>query len=154
MNILGPFDASSERVPPLPVWLLQTFWGLAAVIGLGLYTAHDVLTRDAVPPTVRLAAASVPRPPLSPIVTGNAVPYPANLAREPLIVHFACDPEDARIARMIDPPPSGRPIVLRLDQSAEEMRSLYRGTHPLFPVDTRIVTTSCTQALIDRGEFP
>lgn len=76
--------------------------------------------------------------------------------REELIlsVHFACAEDDARVVRFYEAPPSGRIIVLRLDQSAEQMKDIYLGMDPRFPTDTRIIATPCVQDMIDLKAFP
>jgi hypothetical protein len=88
------------------------------------------------------------------VLIGNKVLYPPPPQYSPLVVHLACDQDDARLARIFDPPPSGQAIVLRFDQSADEMRLLATGKDLQFPKDTRLVTTPCMQAMIEHGEFP
>ncbi len=150
MRLEGPrSDAWLE--PGLPLLrLLQTFWGLAVIVALAGYSAYEAYRVE--PPPVRILQARG-LPPRA-VVTGNAVVNPL-LALEPSVtVHFACAEEDARIARIYDPPLNGRAMILRLDQSADQMRLVLAGTDGKFPADTRIVTTPCVQDMIDGGEFP
>lgn len=129
--------------------VLQNFWGLTAVIALGVYALFHTMTYEA-PVTVRPPANVSPQV----FVTSNIGPFPA-MAQEPPVAYLACNQDDARLVRIHDPPPPGRyPFFLRLDQVADQMRSLYQGTGTVFPKDTRLVTTPCLQDMIDRGEFP
>jgi hypothetical protein len=129
--------------------LLPTFSGLAIVVSLAAYTLFQTVTQDA-----SITVAPARSSPAQLGIVASAGPYPVPMP-EPLVVHLACDQEDATLARIHDPPPPGRyPFVLRLDQVPEDMRALYRGDDTVFPRDARIVTTPCLQALIDSGAFP
>jgi hypothetical protein len=139
---------------------LKTFWGITAILGLAGYSllhslddqsvAAGVVAQTSLPEAVPTALPRVK----GPVVIGNVTMYPF-VAQEPsAIVHLACDAEEARLVRTYDAPPAGRGIVLRLDQSAADMKLLYQRGDPRFPGDTRIITTPCIQGMIDRGEFP
>jgi hypothetical protein len=146
--VIGLPAPPGERPPPLPLWALQTFWGLAAVLALGVYSLVHTLNYEA---PVRVVP---PRGfPPQPVITGNARILP-NAPIEPMVIHFACNQDDARWVRIYDPPASGRSIILRIDQSPDLMRAVYSGEDNNFPRDARVVTTPCTQALIDNKEFP
>lgn len=143
----------------LPVLLaLKTFWGVAAVLGLAGYSLlHTFNDQEAVEAAVALRpepgpAASPHKP--GPVKIGNETMYPFIAPEPSLVVHLACNQEDARVARIYDPQPAGRSVILRIDQSLDEMRQLYAGTDTRYPKDTRLVTTPCTQAMIDSGDFP
>ena len=150
-----------DAITGLPVVIvLKTFWGIAAIAALAGYSlfhtfddpsaaANPVVQTYSVEP----APTAIPRK-SGPIVIGNVTMYPFVTQEPSATVHLVCDAEEARLVRTYDPPPSGRGIVLRLDQSLEDMRLVYRGGDPRFPGDTRIITAPCIQGMIDRGEFP
>jgi hypothetical protein len=147
--VIGLPPPPGERPAPLPVWALQTFWGLAAVLALGVYSLVHTLNYE---PPLRVVP---PRGfPPQPVVTGNARSLPTSFVDDPMVIHFACNQEDARWARVYDPPASGRSVILRFDQSPDLMRSIYSGDDNQFPKNARVVTTPCTQAMIDNMEFP
>jgi len=152
MNENGFLVTGDERIASTLARLLQTFSGLTILLGLAVYSFVQVLSYQPVATEIVQTAVRRPAPEWEPFFASN--PTPSTPVFEPMVVHFACGQEDARWARTYDPPPSGRSLILRLDQSPEQMRALYAGADPQFPKDTRIVTTPCTQELIDRGEFP
>ena len=143
----------------LPVLLvLKTFWGVASLLALAAYSLLHTVNED---PSAESAVVVQPRAAPTatrlksgPVVIGNVTMYPSMAPEPSLVVHFACNQEDARVARIYDPQPAGRSVILRIDQSLDEMRQLYAGTDKRYPKDTRLVTTPCTQALIDSGGFP
>jgi hypothetical protein len=150
-------DEDAREAPSLPAILRQSS-GLAAILVLACYCLFQTLTAEKPAHAIIVAgtvakAAEVVRL-QQPVYIGGKAFYPAPPAEPQLIIHFACDQEDARIVRLYDALPGGRNFILRLDQSAEEMRNVYRGTDPHYPSDLRIVTTPCMQALFDGGEFP
>jgi len=155
MKLDGPRRTPAEELSRVPsvVSLISTFWGLAAVLALGAYTTVHSFNYEPPAPKTPQTARMRPLPPRAPVV-----PYTGALVTsgglEPMIVHLACNQEDARWARVYDPPSSGRGMILRIDQSADLMRALYAGEKTQFPVDTRVVTTPCTQTMIENGEFP
>jgi hypothetical protein len=135
--------------------ILQILPGLVVIMVLAGYSFVHSLP-EAEPKRAVLGAPGQARPaPASQgVLIGNKVFYPPVPEPLTLIVHFACNQDDARLARIYDPPASGTPIIMRLDQSLEEMHLLVAGKDPLFPRNTRIVTTPCVQAMIEHGEFP
>ena len=159
MNAGGDVEEDVTGISSV-VLVLKTFWGIAAVLGLASYSlllsVNDDDTAAGAGEGARRPEA-IPSPAFvksGPIVIGNVTMYPFTATEPPVVVHLACDAEEARLARMYDAPPPGRSVILRIDQSLERMRRIYQGGDPQFPPDARIVTTPCIQGMIDRGEFP
>ncbi|MGE0059579.1 MAG: hypothetical protein AB7P33_14215 [Dehalococcoidia bacterium] len=137
--------------------IVRLCWGVAAILVLAAYSLIHTLGDGRQAPTVigsagRLSANAARQ--VQPVYIGGKAFYPAAPVETPLIVHLACDQEEARIVRTYDSPPGGRALVLRLDQVPDEMRRVYEGTDPRYPKDVRIVATPCMQALMDYGDFP
>ncbi len=137
--------------------ILRLCSGVVAILVLAGYSLANTLSDGRPAPTVvgsagRLSAVVARQ--VQPVYIGGKAFYPAPLVETPLIVHLACDQEDARIVRVYDSPPGGRALVLRLDQVPDEMRHIYEGTDPRYPKNVRLVTTPCMQALIEYGDFP
>jgi hypothetical protein len=151
-----PDDDSREEVSLSGILRLGS--GIAVLVVLAGYSLiHALGTGEPAPRVIgggTIARAAAVLKSQQPVYIGGKAFYPALPVEAQLVVHFACDQEDARIARIYDPPPSGRAIILRIDQSADQMHAIYEGTDPQFPSTTRVVTTPCMQALIDHGAFP
>jgi hypothetical protein len=150
-------DEDARQAPSL-LGVLRLSWGLAAILALAGYSfVHTLTAAQPVPRVIgggTVANAAAVMRSQQPVYIGGKAFYPAPPVEGPLVVHLTCDEEDARIARTYDALPGGRGLVLRLDQSSDEMRNLYFGRDPKYPKDTRLITTPCMQALIDYGEFP
>lgn len=138
--------------------ILRLGSGIVVLVVLAGYSLIHALDSGEPPPRVigggTIARAAAVLKSQQPVYIGGKAFYPAPPVEQEPVVYFACDQEDARIARVYDPPPSGRAVILRIDQSIDQMRAIYEGTDSQFPATTRIVTTPCMQALIDHGAFP
>jgi len=129
---------------------LQSVSGLVFVLAVGAYTLFGAAYAEPEEIVMRPARGL----PQQPVITGNAVPAWVLPVEPSLVVHLACAADDAQVARVYDAAPTGRGLVLRLDQSRDEISAVIRGTDRRYPADTRLVTTPCMQQLLDSGEFP
>ena len=159
-GVASGLTEAARKIPVEPVSLrsiVSLLPGLLVIVALAGYSVVHALPQEGPEAVVlgRPGASITKAAAASPgVMIGNKVFYPAPPQPHRLVVHLACNQDDARLARIYDPPATGQAIILRLDQSAQEMRLLFDGKGTQFPSDTRLVTTPCMQAMIEHGEFP
>jgi hypothetical protein len=153
------FESRSLLSEGLPIIrLVTTFWGVAVIAALAVFTLVDTVTNapDAVSTGgsrgVLAAAETVDAPHVSPFA--NFVPPPAPpIERLAPVLYIACGPDDL-LGRGGGGTPGRYPITMRLDQVPDDIRAVLNGTDTVFPKDSPVVKTACIQGKIDRGELP
>jgi len=137
-------NSERSRQAPRPLRLLQTFWGLAAVVGLGVVTVYDVLAPEAAseaPASATLNVASAPAP--------AATATPASIVASALAgvqytVYLGCTYQDAKDAHAYLPAP-GLFTQLSLSENLDEVARYLDDGLPDIPDDAWVVETVCFQ---------
>lgn len=130
--------------------LLQTFWGLAVIAGLGGYSLYEVLTADRAAPRPALAMSAAPtgtpEPPRPTPIGGYPTPAPMN-------IFLTCDgPDGAAVPQYLSSP--GGFAVLRVDVDRELIIEVMAGTSTRFPANANLVQSPCMRSLLRSGAFP
>jgi len=132
--------------------LLQTFWGVIVLLGVGSYSLYDAVagSDEAPPPPLSRRLADAPSPtagPPRPTPIGG-FPTPA-----PLTLFLACNGQDADSASHYVPAPGGY-VTLRLDVDRELIVAVMAGEPTRFPANANLVQTPCVRGRIRSGTFP
>ena len=132
--------------------LIQTFWGLAVVLGIGGYSLYEtVLSSGTEPSSARAPSAALVLP------TPNRTPLPTPLGGyptpSPLTIFFACDGPDGDAVRYYVSAPGGS-VVLRIDVDRDLVVALMNGEPTRFPANANLVQSACVRSLIRQGRFP
>lgn len=136
---------------------LQTFWGLALILGLGGHTLYRTLQdSDTNPPAARSSnavAASVAIPQLTAPPGGFPTPIGGYPTPAPLTVFLACNGQDGDAARFYVPAAGGF-VVLRIDTDIAVVRALLTGEPTRFGPGVNLVQTPCMRSAIREGRVP
>lgn len=134
--------------------LLQTFWGLAVLAGLGGYSFYQTMqpsngaespSRDARLEVAQLLPNQPPTPYSTPF---GGYPTPA-----PLTIFLACDGTDADAVRYYVPAPGGS-VSLRVDVDRDLVVALLREEPTRFGASPNLVQTPCIRGHIRAGRLP
>lgn len=134
--------------------LVQTFWGLAVVLGLGGYTLYQAVQPPAIEsgssrPSRNLVAFVQPTVDLTPRPTPlGGYPTPS-----PLTIFLACDGRDGDSVRFYVPTAGGY-VVLRVDVDRDAIVAILNGESTRFPPNAILIQTPCVRNLIRSGALP
>jgi hypothetical protein len=133
--------------------LLQTFWGLAVLVGLGGYSLYEATqpsdSSESAPSNSEsfalLQPTSIPTPHSTPM---GGYPTPS-----PLTLFLACDGADGSSAPYYVSSAGGY-VVLRLDVDRDAVVALLKGEPTRFPANATQVQTPSLRGHIRAGRLP
>ncbi len=135
---------------------LQTFWGLAVIVGLGGYSLYEAAQptdasfgRASGGSGSSSAAVVVPTIDLTP----RPAPPGGYPTPSPLTIFFACNGSDGDSVRYYVPAPGGY-VVLRTDTDRDAIVALLNGEPTRYPANANLVQTPCVRSMIRSGTFP
>jgi hypothetical protein len=131
---------------------LQTFWGLAVVIGLGGFSVYHAAHQGNNRATGGRNAAVIDHMTATPSMPA-ATPIGGFPTPAPLTAFLACKGQDGDAARFYVPAPGGY-VVLRADTDDALVRALLAGEPTRFGTRVNVVQTPCLRSLVREGRFP
>lgn len=132
--------------------LVQTFWGLLVVSGLGGYSLYEAIDDEpAAEPAYRVASAAVePTATASPV---RPTPIGGFPTPSPVTIFLACNGQDGDSIRYYVHSPGGN-VVLRVDVDRQLIIDVIAGDSSRFGANPILVQTACMRGLLRSGAFP